>query len=316
MILLLAVPAFAQGSGKAKFKPLPATGVELVKKLSLHGPLAIAKGDAIVKGKPSWAGGGKNKKKGAATGKLGAECTGTKYAILVGISDYPGADNDLKYADDDALAMYQALTTLYGYDSTNIRLLINDPNTGYDVPAPTADNIFGAVEDIKGLASSGDEVVFFFSGHGAKGFADDGDKERVDEAIVSFDESGNLAYIWDGQLRGWFSGFNTSRIVFVFDSCLSGGMTDLKADGRVINMASTERGYSYESDVWGHGEFTYYFVAQGMLEGQADRYDHDGDSLLSEPSDVVDEEAFDYAAANCSYDKPTISDEFTNDLIL
>ena len=55
-------------------KPLPAADVELVKKVTIHG-------------KP--VGGGKPTKQ-AATGVLGDLCSGNKYAIVVGVSDYPG----------------------------------------------------------------------------------------------------------------------------------------------------------------------------------------------------------------------------------
>ncbi len=277
-----------------KDKPLPATNVELVKKVTLHG-------------KP--VGGGKPIKQ-AATGVLVAPSSGARYAIVVGISDYPGTAKDLQYSDDDAQDVYNALTTLYGYNPSNIHLLLN------------MDASFTAIRDaINGIrleAVAGDEVVFFFSGHGAKGQADDGDKEKTDEAIVSHDgnPSGSLIYIWDGQLRDWFAGFNTSRIIFIFDSCLAGGMTDLQATGRVINMASSETGLSYEDDLWQNGQFTYFFIDQGMLGGKADRYDHDKDNILPEATDVVVEEAFDYAKANCKMQTPTISDSFSNDLLL
>jgi|GEM_PF-4939943 len=75
-------------------------------------------------------------------------------------------------------------------------------------------------------------------------------------------------------------------------------------------MATTERGSAYEDDQWGHGQFTYYFVGEGMLQGEADKYDH-----LVGVQDVTVEEAFDYAKANCMWQKPTISDSFENDLL-
>jgi hypothetical protein len=292
LVMVLLTPIALAKSDKDK--PLPATNVELIKKVSLHG-------------KP--VGGGKPVKQ-AATGVLGAPSSGAKYAILVGISDYPSTANDLQYSDDDAQDIYNALTTLYGYIPDNIHLLV-DMGASYTA-------ILDAVNDIKGEAKAGDEVVFFFSGHGAKGQADDGDKEKIDEAIVSHDgnPSGSLIYIWDGQLRDWFTGFNTLRIIFIFDSCLAGGMTDLQATGRVINMAASESGLSYESDLWHNGQFTYFFVDQGMLGGKADRYDHDKDSILPEGTDVVVEEAFDYAKANCQMQTPTISDYFSKDLLL
>ena len=269
-----------------KDHPSPATNVELVKKVTL-------------KGKP--VGGGKPARP-AATGILGENCTGSKYAIVIGISDYPGEENDLNYSDDDARDMYDALINRYGYDKENIHLLI-DGNATYE-------NIRGSIGDLKSKAKAGDEVVFFFSGHGAKGQANDGDNERIDEAIVAHNGSA-LIFIWDGDLKELFSGFNTTRIIFIFDSCLAGGMTDLQAPGRIINMACSESGVSYESDAWGNGQFTYYFVDQGMLKGLADTYD----SVPSVP-DVTVEEAFDYARANCVMQKPTISDLFDNDLLL
>lgn len=274
-----------------KDKPLPATNVELVKKVSLHGH---GRGE----GKPS---------KYAATGELGEPYTGAKYAVIVGISDYPGIENDLNYSDDDADAMYAALTGIYGYTEDNIYLL-KDLNASFD-------SIQTAISDIEEREGPGDEVVFFFSGHGAKGLAMDNDKERVDEAIVSHDgsQSGELVYIWDGQLSEWFSGFGTSRIIFIFDTCLAGGMTDLKGPGRVINMATTENGTAYEGDQWRNGQLSYYFVDEGMLQGLADKYDHDNNV---DTQDVAVEEAFDYAKANCKRQKPTISDSFDNDLLL
>lgn len=131
-------------------KPLPATGVELVKKVTIHG-------------RPGGGGGGRPVRQ-AATGVLGQPVLGNKYAIVIGISNYPGTANDLQYCDDDAQDIYSALTTLYGYASGNIHLLLN---MGASYAA-----ILGAVNDIKSRAVASDEVVFFFSGHGANGKAD------------------------------------------------------------------------------------------------------------------------------------------------
>jgi len=291
LVLVLVAPAVLAKPDMSK--PLPATDVELVKKVTLHGK--------------SGGGGGGKPAGGAATGVLGEQLgTGAKkYAIIVGISDYPGTLNDLQYCDDDAEDMYAALTTLYGYKSSNIHLLL-------DMGASFA-AIQGAINDIKSKAKADDEVVFFFSGHGTNGVADDGDREKTDEAIVSHDgnQSGSFVAIWDGQLKDWFSGFSTTRIIFIFDSCLAGGMTDLKADGRVINMACSESGLSYEDGSWQNGQFTYYFVDQGMLAGEADTYDN-----IAGIADVTIEEAFDYAKADCRMQKPTISDSFSNDLLL
>jgi hypothetical protein len=291
LIIVLVAPAVLAKPDMNK--PLPASDIQLVKKATVHG-------------KPGGGGGGKPVSQ-AATGTLGVQLgTGAhKYAIVIGISNYPGTANDLQYCDDDAEDMYDALTTIYGYSPDDIHLLEN--------MSASFDAIHSAINDIKSREVAGDEVVFFFSGHGTSGRADDGDKEKVDEAIVSHDgnPSGSFVFIWDGQLKDWFAGFDTSRIIFIFDSCLAGGMTDLQAPGRVINMACSENGVSYEDSSWGNGQFTYYFVDQGMLSGKADAYDN-----LPGIADVTVEEAFDYANADCQWQKPAISDSFSDDLLL
>jgi len=275
-----------------KRRPVPATDVELVKKISLRGP----------KGPPPWAGGGKGKKEQAATGELGDAVSGLKYAVVVGISDYPGTENDLNYSDDDASDMSNALTSVYGFTNVNT---LTDGEATYD-------EIMNAIDEIPTDAG---EVVFFFSGHGARGFANDGDTERMDEAIVAHDGT-DLVYIWDGDLKDAFSGFDTTRIIFIFDTCLAGGMKkDLEADGRVIAMASTENGYSYEIETLENGEFTYYFVDEGISDGLANIHDYDEDTIIEELEQVTVEEAFDYAKANCALDKPTIGDNFEDDLL-
>ncbi len=275
-------------------KPVPATDTVLVKKVTLKG------------GRPAGVGGKKSTE--AATGVLGTPLSskGTRYAIVVGISDYPGTDSDLEYADDDADEMTLALTDVYGFRARNVTTLKD--------MAATRSAILAAIDAVQAQAHAEDEVVFFFSGHGMNGFADDGDAEQTDEAIVSHDGT-NFLPIWDGELQAAFAGFETSRIVFIFDSCLAGGMDDLQEPGRVVLMACGERGYSYEGDLWQNGEFTYYFAQDGIGLGEANIHDYNTNGAVSESQDVTIEEAFDYAKANCRLDRPVIGDSFTNDLL-
>ena len=305
LIASLVLPAVAYVAGPDnpgkpdKQKPVPATNVELVKKatVKMPGPPIVPPGQDKPQGQ------GKKKKGGAATGILGDPVSDNRYAVVVGISDYPGEANDLNYCDDDAREMAEVLDNVYGFTSVN---LLTDL-------AATREAILIAIDAIPTEAGV---VVFFFSGHGMYGNAEDGDKERTDEAIVAHDGT-KIVPIWDGELKGAFAGFDTSRIIFVFDTCLAGGMKkDLEAPGRVIAMATTERGYAYESVDWQNGEFSYYFVDWGMLQGKANVHDYDGDTVLEESEQVTAEEAFDYAKASCSYDNPTIGDYFENDLLL
>jgi len=333
-----------QSSNRQIPKPVSATNVQIVQKVLLSlDDIREAKGKPD---KPP----GQDKDKGpkdeeTATGVLGDPATGDKYAVIIGICDYPGETSlDLCGSDGDALHMYKALVEIYGYEPENIRLFKDaggttgfvNSNTEENIIAgiPTRDNILGAIMDIKEdpSMSSDDEVVFFYSGHGANGTADDGDNESTDEAIVVWDTeedvADNITYIWDGELKTAFSDFATDRIAFVFDTCLAGGWNDVVADGRIVNMATeeTKSAYVYSTageDVDGDGTkdgegvFSRLFVNEGMLQGLADEYNQ----LEKTDGNVAVEEAFYYAKENIprplkGRQKPVISDGFTDDLLL
>jgi metacaspase-1 len=281
LILTISTPiveAKSDGPGNVQ-----ATNIEIVKKVTLKSQ--AAKGGKTV---PS-----------IATGILGESVQGKKYAVLVGIKDYPGSSADLQYTVADADLMREVLTTDDGFSAGNITELTDAKAT------KTA--IYEVVNNLKTKAKSGDEVVFFFSGHGAKGKTDDGDA-NMDQAIV-VQENGQFAFIWDGEMVQLFNGFATNRIIFIFDSCLAGGMSVLEEPGREVCMASTINSMSLEGSQWGggHGQFTYYFAEEGMEQALADTNAADGK--------VTVEEAFDYANSNCKNQIPTIADGFTNDLL-
>ncbi len=272
--------------------------VEITPKISIKGPKGGGKPVAPV-----------------ATGVLGDPPPDPedRWAVIIGISDYAGEANDIHYSDDDALDMLNALINVYGYRRDHILLLISD----YKVNNATRNDIIEAIDWLREHETEGDEVVFFYSGHGARGRANDGDGETIDEGIVPWEATAS-SVIWDGDLKQMFSNFDTTRIIFIFDSCYSGGMTDLKAGGRIIVMASTETGLAYEDSNLENGVFTYYFIHEGVVRGMADVYDHNGNKALYEPQDVTIEEAFDYAKAivrAIAPQTPTIVDTFENDLL-
>jgi len=343
---VLASPVFAvmpdsfSVNGKAMIEyskglagPLPAIDVKLVKKT----PLLFI--DVEMKGNPTAQSQGKKPSGQAATGLLGAGLASAKYAIVIGICDYPGTSNDICWSDGDSVNMYDALTTLYGYDPANVYLL---RDTYPDHPeitdgAATYNDILQAVNTIRDKEVAGDEVVFFFSGHGGWLRDENGntiDAEPYDEAdgkdeVIIVHDSNEIVGILDDTLRLWFSDFETTRIAFVFDTCLAGGQNDVAANGRVVSMATGENQSAYvystgdsTTGELGEGVFSHYFVNEGMLQGKADKYDH---GYRTNPEnlgeDVVVEEAFDYAKANIPpylkvRQKPVISDGFYNDLLL
>jgi len=249
---------------------------------------------------PPWAPGPPAEEEGLATEVISYPVE-DRFAIIIGIADYAGDEYDLRYTDDDALWMNKTLVEVYGYDPANIILLVNE--------SATKAWIEGNITLLKALEDSEDEIVFYFSGHGARGAKQDADKEAIDEAIVTHE----LDFIWDGELVELFSEFESSRIFLMFDSCYAGGMTDLATDGRIICMASTERGVAYESAELEMGVFSYYFTHEGMFLGKADATPKDGDVTVEEAFDYADPLVIEYT---WGLQDPTASDGFTNDLLL
>ncbi len=291
-----------------------------------------------------------------ATGVTGAALpgNGVKYAIVIGICNYPDGlpYGDICLSDGDALNMYHALTTEYGFLPENISLFrdIQDELDGEVVSyAAKYDNIKASVDHLRGIVHPEDEVVFFFSGHGVTGLYNDGDAEirktDPDEAILVHNGIDQYAYIWDGDLKQWFGDFKTERITFVFDSCRAGGMNDVmqnnvsNINGRIFVAATSEKGtaYVYTSGETGEGIFSHYFVNNGMRGyvgpggGWADGYNQIGwdyrtlDGWLNGPvigqdGYVVVEEAYEYAkekvASYYSDQIVAIKDLFENDDLL
>ena len=249
-----------------------------------------------------------------ATGMLGEPVSGQKYAIVIGICDYPGLANDICKSDGDAKNMHDALVLEYGYAEGNVYLL-RDMGATYD-------GIANAIDAIKTKVQPNDEVVFFFSGHGTTGRVNDGDAEKLDEGIVTHNGS-NLVAIWDGQLKSWFGNINTSRVVFIFDSCKAGGMNDVAKDGRVVVMSSAEaeNSFVYTNGEYGEGLFSHFFVNEGMLQKLADNYNQqkilDSIVALEEASIYAKEKVSSFANTNLWHSQTVnVSDLFLNDLIL
>jgi hypothetical protein len=263
----------------------------------------------VFAGKPPWA--GQEKAKGASTGILGDNVTGEKYAIVIGISDYERTTDpyDPPYCDKDALSVNYTLINVFDYKAENVFTFIDSSANKTDIVA--------AIEQVANLEEAGDEVVFYFSGLGQRyygAYDADGDPEDVDEWLKCYDGG----WLVDGELRDMFDEYDTSRIVFILDCSRSGGYDDLVDEGRIVCTSTTENGYAWFDHDLEHSEFTYYLVVDGILAGNADVFDHDGDSILGEPDDVTIEEAVDYAKSikASRLNKTQIYDQFPNDLLL
>ena len=91
------------------------------------------------------------------TGWLTAEAR--TYAVCVGVSDYPGSRNDLIVSANDARSMGRLLNA---NSSGHVVKLLTDRNA-------TVNNVKNVMHQTFLSAGPGDDIVFFFSGHGVRG---------------------------------------------------------------------------------------------------------------------------------------------------
>jgi metacaspase-1 len=133
-----------------------------------------------------------------------------KYALCIGINNYPGTQNDLSGCVNDADDWAKELTSR-GFTVTTL----------LDGKATKAAMVEG-MQAVIGRAKYGDAVVITYSGHGTWVADEDGDEpDKRDEALCPHDmASGPLV---DDQLYEIFAERERGvRLVLVADSCHSG----------------------------------------------------------------------------------------------
>lgn len=169
------------------------------------------------------------------------------YLLSVGISDYPGTQNDLNLPTADA----EAISSLYKTCSNAHTVLLLNKNA-------TRANILNEARLLYQKAKAQDVIIFFFSGHGSSG------------CFCAYD--GNLKY---SELRDVFASCKSKSKIIFADACHSGGMrqgghTGQHNLGSDIMLFLSCRGneYSIERKSMKNGYFTACLVR--CLKGGAD----------------------------------------------
>ena len=172
-----------------------------------------------------------------------------KYALVIGIADYRGIMNDLRYCDDDALE-WKSFLENNGYTVTTL----------IDRQAK-ANKIEAEINNLLALEDGNDYVVLTYSGHGAK-------YSNYGSCIISHD----LYYITHGWFESKFVNADSPHIYFTFDACEIGDFQGLIGTNRVGAFGSNNE-YSWETSEFENGVFTYY-----QMEGwnTYDNFEQDG----------------------------------------
>jgi len=189
------------------------------------------------------------------------------FAVMVGVSDYGGAQNDLPFTDEDARKLAEALEREGS---------LNDVSVVLTNAQATVAGVRSAFERVAAQAGPDDMFLFFFSGHG--------DQNEVAVSGVEPDGKSESIVLRDGELSDaemgrLFGTLRTRLSLLVIDACYSGGFARNVVDRPgVMGLFSSEEDLtSAVADKFRAGGYLSHFLREG-LSGEADR---DGDRLVT-----------------------------------
>ena len=152
-----------------------------------------------------------------------------RYAVLVGIDDYPGTRADLPSSVLDVQTMKDVLVGSLGFPEENV-VTITDAEA-------TRTHVLTAFSRHLGQAGPDGHAVFYFSGHGTQMDTNagvtaplDAEDDNVDEAFAVWDDNGrSSSLVLDDELGLLADQLTTDRALIVLDACHSG--TGTRSDG-------------------------------------------------------------------------------------
>jgi hypothetical protein len=167
------------------------------------------------------------------TGEASREVA-ARYAVLVGVSDYPDSAPDLRGGPlNDVALMQDLLVHRFGYPAANV-LVLRDGNG-------SRQQVIDAIRQHLGKAQPADLALFYFSGHGvqveaSRGLPDSTDFEpdKLDEALLLWgDHQDRLGYLLDDELGILFDGLSAGKVIAIIDACHSGTATRASLEAEV-----------------------------------------------------------------------------------
>ena len=162
-------------------------------------------------------------------------------AVIAGVCDYPGEDNDLRYIAKDALDFKNALTGSSFWNGANIDIQ-NDIHV-------TKSKIFDAVAAARENTADDGLFIFFYSGHGTN--------VGSTGYIIPYDGAESYSnMISEYDLRDWLESFPAlSKKYVALDACYSGNFIEksiLKSDllkAKFMKVKGSDETYNSEKMV-------------------------------------------------------------------
>jgi len=176
-----------------------------------------------------------------------------RYALLVGIDDYPGSANDLDSCVADTQVMKNLLMRRFGFKASDI-VVINDAEANRE-------HILNAFTRHLGQAGRDGVAVFYYSGHGTQldgnyGLAAEFDAEEDgrDEALAVWALDENNTFILDDELGMLADGLSAERVLVMLDSCHSGTGTRARGEKQIADFAGLKDTFTIPATFVGVGK--------------------------------------------------------------
>lgn len=192
------------------------------------------------------------------------------YAIITGVSNYEGTENDLTQSTKDA----KRLASLYQSKGATV-ILMTSKNA-------TRSNVIAAIRKVQKSATSNDRIVFAYSGHG------------MENVICTYASTTSQMLSYNDLFRE-LDQCQAKDIVCYIDACFSGsaasnmhskGLDDIKNNTwknimknnprYVVYLSSRSDEASAESRIAGSGLLT-----NGIIKGLRGKADSDGDKNIT-----------------------------------
>lgn len=204
----------------------------------------------------------------------------SKYAILIGIDNYSPQKNGfspLRYAVNDAVALQRVLVNQLGYQSKNIKVLLNTD--------ATRRNITNAIESFtKDNIEENSQLLIFFAGHGMT-VGSSTTKRRG--YLIPFDGNDgelNASALAMDEIRQQADFLRPKHVLFLIDACY-GGLAQARSGNQANSMAFVRNVWNQrsrevitagnadeevlESSDWQHSAFTNVLL-KALENGEAD----------------------------------------------
>ncbi len=171
-----------------------------------------------------------------------------KRALLVGINDYPNPQDRLEGCVNDVF-LISAVLQECDIPAEDIRIVLNE--------RATAKGILDRLDWLLGDAGPGDQLIFYYSGHGAQlpTYGEEDAIDRMDETLVphNFDWTAETC-VTDNQLYRLYAQLPyDTRFIMMLDCCHSGGLDragGLKVRGLDPPDDIRHRGLRWKSGMW------------------------------------------------------------------